>query len=476
MKLISKRQLDLILQLSDEEGYSHTELVKKLNMKGPNVTTNIDALVDQSIIYWKGDKETKEKKKKEKKDAGQGIFYYIGPSATASPEEKLDVFRIILKSSLDLKLSSKLKSSLNLKSDLQEKLLASKYVNSLIATCGIMSFYEIIEEYMEQKEFQRIASHALLSQPALIEEYKTLAESMKERMESYKEGKRNPTSYSSNNVHLKFLSKCDALESVRFYRAYLANDFAKLYGELADMENMQSLNQNITEHIKKLVELDLFLSPLTSFPRKNPFNLLFAKPFERLYSDIYICDDSDYQIMANRAYLIYSNFAEILRAGIMSMKHKEDSWEWVTKFLAKSDEDYLNAKKSQFIRSLRRDLFYKKDNLNNLIKELIFYWNIASLRLDFIYCNEIAYRRRWGGSGGRYHLLASSNGIQAIHIDEDKSSGPEMTSEDMIITSLWCGESDPFSNLRYCYCFKDLNLEEKQTSVEEIASALENIY
>ena len=53
MKLIAKRPLDLIVQLSDEEGYSHTELVKKLNMKGPNVTTNIDALVDQAIVYWK---------------------------------------------------------------------------------------------------------------------------------------------------------------------------------------------------------------------------------------------------------------------------------------------------------------------------------------------------------------------------------------------------------------------------------------
>ena len=75
-----------------------------------------------------------------------------------------------------------------------------------------------------------------------------------------------------------------------------------------------------------------------------------------------------------------------------------------------------------------------------------------------------------------FEILASSNGIHAIHIDEDKSSGPEMTSEDMIITSLWCGESDPFSNLRYCYCFKDLNLEEKQVSIKEIESSLENIY
>jgi hypothetical protein len=76
----------------------------------------------------------------------------------------------------------------------------------------------------------------------------------------------------------------------------------------------------------------------------------------------------------------------------------------------------------------------------------------------------------------RYHLVANSNGIQAINIGADKRGpGPEMSTKDIAITSLWSGESDPFSNLRYCYCFKDLNLEEKQVSVEEIASALENI-
>jgi hypothetical protein len=71
--------------------------------------------------------------------------------------------------------------------------------------------------------------------------------------------------------------------------------------------------------------------------------------------------------------------------------------------------------------------------------------------------------------------LANSNGIQSINIDENKSIGPEMTAEDMVITSLWSGDSDPFSNLRYCYCFKNLELEEKHVSLKEIASALEKI-
>jgi hypothetical protein len=109
--------------------------------------------------------------------------------------------------------------------------------------------------------------------------------------------------------------------------------------------------------------------------------------------------------------------------------------------------------------------------MTNLVKELIFYWNIASLRLDLIYCHRGLFRRGVG-----YHFLTNSNGILAIDITENRSRpGTVMTSEDMIITSLCSGVPDPFSNLRYCYCFKDLNLEKRQLSVEEIASALENI-
>ena len=46
------------------------------------------------------------------------------------------------------------------------------------------------------------------------------------------------------------------------------------------------------------------------------------------------------------------------------------------------EEGYDQLKKDHFIRYLRKDLFNKNKYLNSLIKELIFYWNIASLRLD----------------------------------------------------------------------------------------------
>ena len=462
MELLAAVPLKIILQLSDNEGYVAKELVEKLEKKKGNISKELKKLRKQSIVHGESD----DNKKDVRGLSGTGVFHYIGPKEPASPQEKLDVFQIILKSSLE-----------NLESDLQEKLLASNYVNSLIAECGLLSFYEIIEEYMERKEFRRTATHALLRQPALIVEYTKLPASMKENIESDTKRMGNFTLYLSNNRYLNILFEFDPMEAAKFYREHLTDHLIELYKNLADNEITRSTNPYITDCIKDFMKLDIYLSPRTSFPQNNPINLLFAKPFERLYDDVYICDDSDYEKIAKRAHIIYFNFAEVIKFGIISMRSAEDYDGRLTKFLAKSEDSLKETQKFNFIRLLRKDLFNNKQNLNNLIKEFIFYWNIASLRLDFIYCKQRYWKNKWSHSATGYHLLANFNGIQAINIGADKrGTGPEMTNEDIAITSLWSGESDPFSALRYCCCFKDLNLEEKQTSVEEIAPALEDIY
>jgi hypothetical protein len=43
----------------------------------------------------------------------------------------------------------------------------------------------------------------------------------------------------------------------------------------------------------------------------------------------------------------------------------------------------------------------------------------------------------------------------------------------MMITALWSGETDPFTTLRYCQCFGELGLEEKQIKIEEMISKVE---
>lgn len=469
MKLLSGALIDIIVELSDNEGYSATELDDKLKGKVNNklegklgnTSNKLKKLREQSLIY----RDPNDDKKKARGSGGHE-FYYIGIKGTPSPKEKLNILNIIIKSCLID----------GCKFDSLKKLLSSKYVNSLIASCGLESFYEILEPFMEQKEFRKIASQTLLSQPAFIEEYIKLPESMIRYIRSDYKRIKNPIFYLKDNKYLEILFKFDAKEAVRFYRKYLVKNFVKNYNELIDIKDIRDMDPNITDDIKKFVELDLLLSPATSFPKNHPINLLFAKPFERLYNDIYICDDSDYGIMVQRAYLVYSHFAEILRLGILTVRGVEYRWERMNQSNPKTDKDYLEFEEFNFIRPLRLDLFSKRQNLDNLIKELIFYWNIASLRLDFIYSKQKYLEKYLGRSVVGYHLLANSGGIQAIDIDEDRSQpGPELTSEDMIITSLWSGDSDPFSILRFCDCFKDLNLEERQVSVEEIASAIEDI-
>ena len=165
----------------------------------------------------------------------------------------------------------------------------------------------------------------------------------------------------------------------------------------------------------------------------------------------------------------------MLKLGFLLLRNEEEQLDSIDQTLARLNLEQFKTNRYWFLKSLRKDLFCWKDNLNILIRELIFYWNIASLRLDFIYC-RLRDRKKERISNTGYHFLANSDGILAEDIDEKrKESFQWMTRADTIAASLWCGDSDPFSNLRYCYCFKDLNLEEKRVSLEEITLALESI-
>jgi predicted transcriptional regulator len=285
-----EQQIRLLVELSDENGYSQTELTKILNIKKSNMSTMCDDLKKQGLIYGKYEPE----KKRERGERGQGNYFYIGAPNSASHQEKLNIFKLILKLSL-----------VEFKPDLEKSLLASKYVNSLIKTCGLMPFYEILEEHMGREEFRRIASETLLGQSALIEEYVKLPPTiLRGCIESEKEMVIDPVAYLNNSLYenyLKKLFKFNIVESIRFYRKYLAKPFGKLYRDLADMDDGRRTNPNISEGIKRFLDLDIFLSPVTSFPENSPISLLFARPFERLYADIYILDDSEYDIMVQRA-------------------------------------------------------------------------------------------------------------------------------------------------------------------------------
>jgi hypothetical protein len=179
--------------------------------------------------------------------------------------------------------------------------------------------------------------------------------------------------------------------------------------------------------------------------------------------------------MVKRAYFIYSNFEKILLSGIQSMRTEEEVFEAIMEGGVDDEEGYEKLKKDHFIRYLRKDLFYKNTYLNPLIKELIFYWNIASLRLDWIYYSINCRDQISPGTKKRYHIKSDSNGIQAINLDNCKNVfHQEATQEAMMITALWSGEGDPFSTLRYCNCFKDYGLEKNQIKIKKLISDIQH--
>jgi hypothetical protein len=332
-----------------------------------------------------------------------------------------NVFKHILESSLS-----------NLESDLQEKLLASKYVNSLIATCGLIPFYEIIEEYMERDGFPKVASRALLGQQALIDEYIKFPALIKEQINANSIYNLPASDYIKC---LKFLSRLDEVNSIRFYRKYLAEPLANVYIDASD-DLLHTLEpcEFVTDGIKKFLQPDIFLSPFTSFPFNRPVRLLLERPFERLYNDFYICDVHDIEQFVFRAYMIYKNFIDIILSGMVS------------EFIHLCDvEKFLNL--------------------------YISCWNQAVLTIDGLYdhLKELDLSQNESESSlPIYHVYLDITGVQIMDINDkrlilDSIDGRRLNSYMDSYDNHW-------KEIYPCKCFPELGLETENKSFEKILS------
>ena len=417
MERLTKRQLQLLIVLSDEKGYSQTGLAEIIRMKPPNLSKMLQGLEAGGIVY----REPERKKKEERGEGGPGLYYHIGPKETVSPPEKLNIFQLILKSSL-----------VELESDLQKRLLSSKYVNSLIATCGLKLIYEKIEDYLEREEFRRNASQTLLHQQALIDEYINLPSLMKEYMEANRGI--DLLKYMDEMKYLKFLFGLDYIEAIKFYRKFLCEPFGKLYRDLTDRDVPRTEDVFVTEGIRKFLELDLYLSPMTSFPMNYPVELLFERPFERLYTDFYICDEKDIKKLILRAHTVYSNLIDVVSAGVVNSG------------------------------------IYVSD-LEALLKQYIFYWNIASGSLDSLY-KELKklniFSDNCNFSESLYHIYSDIIGLQI----KDLASGNLLLDRDtrscMNYNSLMLDLDDPTRKIRICGCFEEEGLETEEALYENV--------
>lgn len=209
-------------------------------------------------------------------------------------------------------------------------------------------------------------------------------------------------------------------------------NFSEIFEELA-------ANNVISEGLYKFMELDNYLSPLTSYPINGIHDILFSRPFHRIYEDVYLLEEKDLDLLAKRALIIYINFIYFI---------------------------------SYFLKYNHASL----KEIETSLKEFIFYWNASSQIFDRIFRILNAIYRKKGGSG-KYHL--SSDGINLRIKDLDKN-GPAFSSiiglcpfyrdyfPKFSEKSIYGEIQDPFRNPRPCECFGASISEEDLVSIENM--------
>ena len=443
--MLTDLMVDILLALCDNQGYSNLQLADKLKREASNISKPLGELEKEGLIAKKFRENKGDKRRSDRP-------YYINET------KSVVIFESILERSI--KTNAKL----------QDVLTNKSFIKFIITNSSLTAFFNVCERYSISREISKTVSNTVLANEVVIEECKRFMEKV---ISSPNDSGRFLTMLNARRL-VEILQSFDPIEALNFYKNTIDKSYSDLFRKIAAEKET-----NYAELLNAFLEYDIALSPFTSYPvNDDPILLLFMRPFERIYDDVYLIKESDRDVMVKRAYFIYSNFDKLLLLGIMSMRKEAKDCEAIMKGEAYDEEYYEKLKKDNFIRYLRKDLFCRKDNLNSLIKELIFYWNIASLRLDWIYYAIINRNQISPGTKKRYHIKSDSDGIQAINLDNYKKViHQEATREAMMITALCSEEADPFSTLRYCSCFKDHGLEEKQIKIKKLISTIgESLY
>lgn len=445
---LTKNQFKILFALSDGKGYSNKELAEKVKRKETNIISDLKFLKERKLVIRTNRENTTDGRRSD-------MPYNLTSDNFISSDELKELMKFIIEDN-----------------DFREAFFNSDYMTVCINESSWDSFLDQLKGFIRDPDIKRDISRRLFAHDAIIRRY------------------------AEQKSPIDILQWFDALEAYNYYKKYIGDYYSDQYWSNADKTNPDD-----AKLLRTFLEYDIALSPFTSYPVNDPLKLLFTKPFERLYNDFYLIDYTSDDFLVRRAYLIYSNFEKILKlGGQLIQKGKIQNEKWL-KMLYISDEDYRKLKgkpklieknelserrstwekyykyerKFEFLRTMKNESFDKKDNLINIIKQYIFYWNIASLRMDFIYCRRSLWKKNVGISPEVYHLQLTSDGLRAIDINYKRGnrSGPSMSEEDIINSSIYVGEGDPFLSPRYCYSFEKLNLEKRPLTVDEIANYIE---
>ena len=253
-----------------------------------------------------------------------------------------------------------------------ELFLRSNYVNKLTENYTLKEIYTQLEDEFRNQSFKRIATLALLNLTATIKEYEDYPDKIYKYLQDCEE-----YSVSLEDIwfdEIQVLEKFDPVKSVLFIREHLVDNLMDLYKKIGGRRiHLRSPDG------RRLNEVDMHLSPFFSYPIYDPIQVIFSKPFDRLYDDIYILTKNDLGSMAERIYLVYTNFSEFLFT-------------------------FLSTDWRYFIR------------LEDSLREYVFLWNCQSYYFSEFYAR---YHPLFSEEGS-YYITSNSGFIQVIDLIKDK--------------------------------------------------------
>ncbi|MFZ3147303.1 hypothetical protein [Methanothrix sp.] len=303
-------------------------------------------------------------------------------------------------------------------------------------------------------------------------------------IERYHETIKNDSEYadvmvvlgSDKNNLIGLLNYFDPLDAIQLYRDTIGNKYGNLFREIHE--------HYFSESFKNFVDLDIFLSPFTSYPVEDPIRILFERPFERLYDNAYLIEALDYERFIQRAYVVYSNFAEILYQGVRHLTSQEiDLLDYRIRELEKRKDtteldywDEENDVEMAYLDKKMNSLHHIEKSLDIVLKASIFYWNIASNRIDSIY-RKLILENKCKTDSGKYQILTDDKGLKIINLGTNKSildssDSMKIMGTYFVLDVLLDNCRDPFNFLRPCDVFKEAGLNAERKTYKELLEEL----
>ena len=310
--------------------------------------------------------------------------------------------------------------------------LASNYNNDMIEKFGYQTIHNIIKNKMEVATFRKNASDAILNLSSIKEEYKKVAYNLREEISSnglMQDHELNPEYIAP----IITLNDFEPIQSIRLYRETIHETVLEAYKDLA-------ARSIISEGVHSFLAFDTYLSPLSSYPVNDLSQLLLSPyPFQRIYEDAYLIEGDAFIVLSSRAAAIYNFFSDFVLESIKINQMQGD--------------------------------------IEQITKQLIFYWNVASTRFDVIcgflgkfYGNDIGSRN--------YHLKSDGLRFQIVDLKTNEQLIPKELERDILLSNITPSLPDdlhieenaswPFEFLRPCEIFKHMDNDSQPWNYEII--------